>query len=637
MFHEPFDLSVEGYFASEMFYAIENYKKHPAELVREKYQASFDDVQMIPLHKLPPSFGKGNDPILGYLFCHQLAGFMPHTCQAVKNGTIGASETETDLVPEVSSMLADKAYQKGMIETTSKRLDVSARVKDELASNTLLKESISMSCLSDKMLTRFEQLSLHVERRLFPSNRTAWNSDHQLGFLDFVKRRQHCHIDPDLTLENEKWVEFFQQWGNPNLPVPAGGATNVDQDRKDKLPTFLLHIGIHKTGTSYLQSALCGKDAKEVHEVLSQDNFTYLGTGPDRRYCLYHNHRTFIMEDMGRSALSVIQKMIVKYPNQTTSRGSSNLNPTFIAKVQALREKGHSAMVVFEDMSGFNHGHVKAMADFLQKNWNVKVLVAYRSLHEWLPSVQNQRNKGLLGAKAWRTNLAHQPFDLDVDSYTSTQMFNAIEKHKKHPTELVRDKFRLYFDDVEMIPLHQLSPTSKKGDPLLGYIFCRLLAGLTPHTCNAIENGTIGNNGGYGNPTESLAFNMLADVAFKKGLISANHKRQDVSARIRQEVEFKNLTEYDFPLKCTSNEKLNRLERLSLDVERGLFLNNRTSDDAHHESFLNFLANLKHCHVDAEKALKEERWVSFFQEEFPPPESVLGELVHDGESESRPL
>jgi hypothetical protein len=101
-------------------------------------------------------------------------------------------------------------------------------------------------------------------------------------------------------------------------------------------------------------------------------------------------------------------------------------------------------------------------------------------------------------------------------------MFLVVEKHRKHPTELVRDKYQAFFDNVQIIPLHQLPPSSGKGNALLGYIFCNQLAQLTSHTCRSVQNGMIGNNNGDANPSEPLIYNMLADASYQMGLVRAS-------------------------------------------------------------------------------------------------------------------
>jgi hypothetical protein len=90
-----------------------------------------------------------------------------------------------------------------------------------------------------------------------------------------------------------------------------------------------------------------------------------------------------------------------------------------------------------------------------------------------------------------------------------------------------------------------------------------------------------------------------------------------VSATIKDELDSNNLLQASLFMHCISDEKLNRLERLSLQVERSLFPENRTAwdDDAHHGGFQNYTAEQKkHCHVDNDTTLKDKKWIAFFKQ-----------------------
>jgi hypothetical protein len=308
-----------------------------------------------------------------------------------------------------------------------------------------------------------------------------------------------------------------------------------------------------------------------------------------------------------------VEAMIVNYPNRTEFQKSPKLNPDFVSRVEALRKNRRNSMVIFEDLGSFHSVQIQELANLL-KGWKVQVLVAYRPLYSWLASVQNQVNRGLLNLKNWPKFQLHQPFYLDFDEFTTSQMFNAIAKYRKHPAELVRDKYAVYFENVQMIPLHQLPRKWGEGDPLLGYIFCHQLAELTPHTCQSIEKGLIGNNANV-NPSEPLVYSLIADKAYRKGLIPRTSNRLSVIGRIKNEFEERNLTKRDLAMRCISNETVARLEHLSLEVEKRLFPDNWTAE-IHNAGFKKFIERQEHCHVDQAIILKkgkDDEWRSFFQ------------------------
>jgi hypothetical protein len=350
------------------------------------------------------------------------------------------------------------------------------------------------------------------------------------------------------------------------------------------------------------------KRFKIAKGILARDNFVFLGAG----HCLLYSE--FVQRQQGLEAL------ILTYPNYTNfAEGAAGwFKPAFVEKVQKLRSLGVNAMVVYEDLGSLTPPQIQGLADLLTPHWDVKVLVAYRPLYSWLLSLQNQFNKKRM-PEAWPGSPSsdhHIPFDLDNHRAISWILLHAMETYGKHPTELVRDNFKQSFNSVEVIPLHLLPPKWGQGDPLLGHIFCQALKSLTPHACRQVEAGVLGQNA-TSNPSEPLDYNILADRAYEKDLIPRASGRPAVIARIRHEFESnKNLSLSDLPQKCTSNEAIERFERLSLKVERRLFADT-TNETAHHAGFAKMLAKKSHCHMDADKTLEQvdTTWTAFFKQQ----------------------
>jgi hypothetical protein len=228
--------------------------------------------------------------------------------------------------------------------------------------------------------------------------------------------------------------------------------------------------------------------------------------------------------------------------------------------------------------------------------------------------MQNEINKHAV--LRWSPGfINNRPFDLDDEQTITSIDYHAIERYRKHTVELVRDKYKEQFDDVELIPLHLLPKKWGQGDPLLGYIFCQSLKTLTPHTCHQVELGVLGQNVSS-NPSKSVNYPVLADAAFAKKMLPPNILRPALAIdRIRKHQEqFKKSTVNDFPLKCMRNETIDQFEILSLELERRLFPDNWTvaNEDAHHAGFLGMLAKKQHCHIDTDTILAEKSWKDFF-------------------------
>ena len=74
---------------------------------------------------------------------------------------------------------------------------------------------------------------------------------------------------------------------------------------------------------------------------------------------------------------------------------------------------------------------------------------------------------------------------------------------------------------------------------------------------------------------------------------------------------------YTVPLKCWSQEELDHLEQVSLEMEHRLFNETWTTEqeEAHEKGFALAVAEKTFCKVDTERALQEPKWKAFFESE----------------------
>lgn len=75
--------------------------------------------------------------------------------------------------------------------------------------------------------------------------------------------------------------------------------------------------------------------------------------------------------------------------NITTSQLLPRLKDAFRSTVYELYNNGHNALMISQGFSKCDmvqYIHVKALADFLNPLFQVRILVAYRRPHEWLPA-----------------------------------------------------------------------------------------------------------------------------------------------------------------------------------------------------------------------------------------------------------
>jgi hypothetical protein len=400
--------------------------------------------------------------------------------------------------------------------------------------------------------------------------------------------------------------------------IDVKDSLRVATDKKTK-PTIVLHVGTRHTGSFFVQSVLTSLEAKAL---LEKDNFVFLGTTPqgisDSVY-LKHDGRA-IFQHFEKNI--VMEQMIMSYPHHPeVKNGTLRLQPHFTNKVEALRKQGKHVLLVYEEMGAFTPREIETLAEFLKPHFHVQVFIAYRPLFPWLASVQNENNKSPKRSNLWPKMPGayhNRPFDLE-DSYAvpSSLLWHSIGHYRKHPAELVREKYERHFD-VKILPLHQLrAPTTSKPDPLVEYIFCNALKGLTPTMCKSVKTKALRiRTSENSNPSDpSLAYNILADRAYEKRLIPRNSTRVDVIALVKREHESHRRTVKDFPLKCMSKETLQMLEKMSRDVEKSLYFAdwNNAQEVTHHKTFEVSVKKKLHCYIDADRTLEMKQWQKFFK------------------------
>jgi hypothetical protein len=237
-------------------------------------------------------------------------------------------------------------------------------------------------------------------------------------------------------------------------------------------------------------------------------------------------------------------------------------------------------------------------------------------------ALQNQVNKNF-PRDEWKGRV---PFDLEDDRGVATKKFKAIEKYRKHPAQVVQEKFKRYFGDVRIMPQHLPVPkTWRKADPLLGYLFCDALVDVTPTICEAVKNDRIKTvnyqDKDYGNKATGLNADYFADSLYQQGLIPPDSKRNKIMDEIEETMAYYNISDGDFAIKCMPKEVQEKLEELSYDVEFKLFAEKWAKEKSpmqmiqeNHKGFTkDVLNNRKHCFVDTKKTLRKPVWDHFIK------------------------
>lgn len=394
-------------------------------------------------------------------------------------------------------------------------------------------------------------------------------------------------------------------------------------------PTFVMYVGLPKTATSFLQCTLCG-NWETTKSTLQRDNYVYIGTCPlcgkeKPSEALIHRFQAFF--DKGNLAREGSAGPVLHTRQDKRKRGRTKpvkISRMLRSRVEKALALDRNAFLIYEGAHRFPDDHIKELADYLRPKWNVKIVVGYRPLYEWLPSKYNSVTK-THKAGAWPGEISSNgkavkeilPFDLDNRTQDGfSRMVREIEvEYNMHPTEIVRNNYALYFDNVYVMDSTQTPAAKGDGDPLLEHFFCNVIP-HAPETCQAIRQGTWKFQVA-GNPSVSLSDDILAVAAYRAGLIN-NGKPVRGHRRVTRDgirgYLHKLPPDYELPLKCWSQAKLDRLEKLSLRLERQLFVESWTPqrDEAHRQGFAKTVGKKKFCDVDPDATLKQRRWKAFF-------------------------
>jgi len=115
------------------------------------------------------------------------------------------------------------------------------------------------------------------------------------------------------------------------------------------------------------------------------------------------------------------------------------------------------------------------------------------------------------------------------------------------------------------------------------------------------------------NSYQDINFDILAQEAYSQDLVPRNSNRIAVArkiARIIQQQREKPI----LPLKCPSNNTLERFKRVSIDVDSKVYEWNDNRKAAYGESFQRMIDKRVLCYVDAKALLENHTWREIFQQ-----------------------
>ena len=391
-------------------------------------------------------------------------------------------------------------------------------------------------------------------------------------------------------------------------------------------PTFYLHVGPHKTATTFLQSSLC-ENIDSARSLYVQDNLVYMGS------CYMHTddsamtHETSFCAFADKPASSYMKMIRQGYANRSLessatapalSTKQAKFHPPFLSLIESLRPTGHHVLMSDEGCGLLSSDQIEKLKSLLSPTWDVKVLVVHRHFHDWLVSWHNWVNRfDMKIDSTWDKQLT--PFDLNRRC-TGTAIVEAIEaqKEKYHPSQLIQSLYQTHFDNVDLIPLDGLrsflpqklnqskysdfedAASESQCDPLLEYVLCNWIQAA--NSCKQARQGNLVTT--MRNPSMNNTFHWIAQLAHDQGLIPDNSTRR-TAARLIQSLIREEKKESELPVKCPSNQTLDRIYRLSVEVDSKVFGWTKEREVFHTESWHRMVSDNKLCFVDSETLLQD--------------------------------
>jgi hypothetical protein len=205
---------------------------------------------------------------------------------------------------------------------------------------------------------------------------------------------------PSITLSKEKVGNFrvideaSQQLSVPPAHEHARNSKSSNSDAKNdninnKKPTLVLHMGPTKTGSTFTQCVLTN-----MQETLALDNYTYLGMGinpclprvQDEESSDFHERRQQLMQHCYNS-------MFIYNTGHVAKLAPEALSIFRRAAASFVEPRRQNAILVNECFEFYTPDQIKVLVAELRPYWNVKIIMNYRRIYEFLPSSYNQNLK----------------------------------------------------------------------------------------------------------------------------------------------------------------------------------------------------------------------------------------------------
>lgn len=360
--------------------------------------------------------------------------------------------------------------------------------------------------------------------------------------------------------------------------------------RSGNLTRAVVHMGVHKTGTSTIQ-----RYSRLLNNYLRLDGYENVWDGMQNFNKGYDNETTrgnfhWMVENAHFAHCFLSKSFQKKIP----------CDPDALLYGLQMARENRSLFVSLEDFSFINQENTRMLEAYLS-NWDeVTIIVYYRRYYSWIVSSFHEMNR--YKAISSRKQLLDYIHDCNIvmpEIYT----FSLIERLKQGGLK----------KNLKVINFHDRSHGSLEET-----FYCYAMP-YARHACDAIRSGEA--KLPPQNLGPSFDYDDLAFGAIKAGLIQFNDTNTSETKYVIEAIQNHqettlNLTTHDFPRLCPPKKTLNKIWNASLITEISLFpslFENYTVGESNLREDFDLAAGTSLCVVDVGLILIQETWKSFFK------------------------
>lgn len=376
-------------------------------------------------------------------------------------------------------------------------------------------------------------------------------------------------------------------------------------------PTLLLHVGPPKTGTTYLQHAVLAMN----NDIFMKDSYYYLGKVNKESFIKMRFESDFIRMALPASWKNLHAGWVSR--NNRIQTGKQKLKEELSRHLKlnhniiiSAEEFGDLAEYVVSDEAG------NEIIDGLREifdGFDVKIVVVYRRLHEWLISAYDFHNR-----PQWYNKEIFEAFP-DNGGVRITSIQTHIERNKSgHPAITCIKGFEKLgppiLINLEAVEANQLGKGFACSIP------------NAPESCSFFTNEYTHkakqNAANKSKDRMEIEFSRMSQTAYLSGLVSRQHRKVDLTNLIKSQWEELGL-DTDFhelvknksvPLKCLD---VTNLLTESLEAEKSLlpsFYESKEGEQSLRASMTKMDSDGAFCNINVEKLFEREEWLTFFKE-----------------------